>query len=329
MAGLNTSFFKPLGQSSGTVNPSNGSFTGYQGSTYTPSSAPPVPFTSSGAASQASQPWRTPQGYTPTPSQSGYDVAGMARQTVQQYTPDLLGIDAQRARGEALAQFLGGTYYPGKEQGLRNTYDIGNRNADLDLAGIGVQRGAANRDAKYYQDLLDLMPYYKGYSDRELATSLREAARQGNMERLGINSDYTNRGAFFSGMRGIKNYNSYLSQAAAEDRANTGYGRDMLSQREKTLGLERSKAMTGDQLAQLDIDAQRVGLNRESLRNALEQGLNSLGYDKFMSLSQLMEMRASTDAAKRDLANQIFESILSNGQALASGQLGGAYANGG
>ncbi len=267
----------------------------------------------------AAQPQYNPQ------VQANQQYRSMINTIGSQYAPDQAMVERERARNEAAAAYKNANYYPQKEAGLRQDYALNMRGADLDLKGIGVDRGAANRDAAYYQNLLALMPQYRGLSKRELETALGEARRQGTMERLGINSDYTSRGAYFSGMRSLKQYNSMLGQGAAEARANTGYDRDMLGFTEKELGLNRSKAMTGDTLARLDIDAQRVGLSRDKYKAAMEQGLASLGYDKFMDLNQLMAMRDSTDAKQRAIAEQIAQQIYMNGQAITSGALGGAY----
>lgn len=303
------------------VNPSTGAST-----TYTP------PVGSSFQTQNTPTPYAPGYAQTPTPSymktpqQMQYESTAQAaaRAAAAQSLPDILYGGQERARYDAQIPFVDANYGQ-RESALRADYGANMRNADLDLNAIGVRRGAANRDAGYYQGLLELMPYYANLSGKERERALGEARRQGHMERLGIGSDYTNRGAYFSGMRSIKSYNSILGQQAQELGAEIGYGRDMLGQREKTMGLERSKAMTGDQLALLDIDAQKVGVSRDKYKAALEQGLASLGYDKFMSLEQLYRQRDAADFQTQKLIDQVLNSAYNAGNALQSGQVGGAY----
>ena len=313
-------FTKPptLGQN---VNGSTGSYTGYSPTAGTPSNVP-TPYAP--GYNGTNSPFKyTPQQQAAN-TQYRADAAAAARAAAAQALPDILYGGQERARYDAQIPFVDANYGQ-RESAMRADYNANMRNADLDLAGIGVRRGAANRDAGYYQGLLELMPYYANLSGKERERALGEARRQGHMERLGIGSDYTNRGAYFSGMRSIKSYNSILGQQAQELGAEIGYGRDMLGQREKTMGLERSKAMTGDQLALLDIDAQKVGVSRDKYKAALEQGLASLGYDRFMSLEQLYQQRDSADFQTQKLIDQVLNSAYNAGSALSSGQVGGAY----
>lgn len=306
------------------VNPSTGASTSYTpspGGTFTTQNVP-TPYAPGYNGSSSPFKYTPQQQAANTQYQSAYTNA--INQGLTNALPELTYGAAERARLEAQGAFLGGNYGQ-RESALRADYGANMRNADLDLNAIGVRRGAANRDAGYYQGLLELMPYYANLSGKERERALGEARRQGHMERLGIGSDYTNRGAYFSGMRSIKSYNSILGQQAQELGAEIGYGRDMLGQREKTMGLERSKAMTGDQLALLDIEAQKVGVSRDKYKASLEQGLASLGYDRFMSASDLLQKLNSSDYQQAQLARQILESATAAGNALSSGQFGGAY----
>lgn len=306
------------------VNPSTGSYTGYTpspGGTFT-TQGTPTPYAP--GYNGSSSPFQYSPQQQAANTQYRADAAAAARAAAAQALPDILYSGSESARYGAQIPFVD-TNYGQRESALRSDYNANMRGADLDLNSIGVKRGAANRDAAYYQGLLDLMPYYSNLSQKELDRALGEARRQGTMDRLGINSDYTGRGSYFSGMRSLKNYNSILAQGAQELGANIGYGRDILGQREKTMGLERSKAMTGDQLALLDIDAQRVGVSRDKYKAALEQGLASLGYDKFMSLEQLYRQRDSADYQTQKLIDQVLNSAYNAGNALQSGQVGSAY----
>ncbi len=314
MAGLTFGSTRPLGfgQAPQSYTPgAGGMFTTQQAGT-------PTPFA----------PGYTPPSYKSPQAYQNQNAAQTARSVFQSgftnAAPEFTYNAAERARAEALAGLQSGNFAD-REAALRADYSANIRGSQLDDQAIGVRRGAANRDAGYYQGLLDLMPYYANLSGKELERALGEARRTGTMERLGIDSDYTGRGSYFSGMRSLKNYSSILGQQAQELGANIGYGRDVLGQREKTMGLERSKAMTGDQLALLDIEAQKNGGSRDKYKASLDQGLASLGYDRFMSMDQLFQKLNSADYQQAQLARQIIDSALAAGNALQSGQLGSAY----
>lgn len=306
------------------VNPSTGASTSYTpspGSTFTTQNVP-TPYAPGYNGSSSPFEYTPQQQAANTQYQQTYRDA--INQGITNAGPELTYNAAERARLEAQAGFLGGNYGQ-RDAALRADYNANMRGADLDLGAIGVRRGAANRDSAYYQQLLDLMPYYANLSAKERERALGANKQQGTMERLGIGSDYTNRGAFFSGMRSLKSYDSILREQNQNMGAEIGYGRDMLGQREKTMGLERSKAMTGDQLALLDIEAQKVGVSRDKYQASLQQGLASLGYDKFMSMSDLLAKLNSSDYQQAQIARQIIDSATAAGNALQSGQVGGAY----
>ena len=65
-----------------------------------------------------------------------------------------------------------------------------------------------------------------------------------------------------------------------------------------------------------------MGLTREKLQNALTQGMNALGYDKFMSMDQLQKLKDSGDQQALELWNKIIQA----GTAIADGAAGDAYA---
>lgn len=233
-------------------------------------------------------------------------------------------LDSQNAVARAQQEALSGAkagLFDSRETGLRNDYNLGMRGLDLDQQGIGIDRGAAQRDQAYYTNLLALLPQYRGLSKDELDATLRSAAQQGNMERIGINSEYTGRGAFLTPMRGVKNYNSLLSQANAEDKANIGYQRDMLGLTEKELGLTRSRDMSGDTLKKLDLESARLGISREKLQNTLEQGLAQLGYNRYVNLNTLLN---GVDGQNAEAYLKILQQAYQIGMGLDSGGIGNA-----
>lgn len=323
MAGLGFSYVRSPGLGSGAnVNPSTGGST-----TYTPS-----PF-------NVQQQTSTPTPYAPGAAQSPFKYTPEQQAQNSQYqqtyrdalnsqitnaAPELTYNAAERARLQATQGLAAGSFAD-REASLRADYGANLRGLGLDQNAIDVRRGANARDAAYYQNLLGLMPYYQNLSAKELERALGSSRQQGTMERLGINSDYTSRGAFFSGMRTIKNIDSAMSEQNRNTSANIGYGRDMLGQTEKTMGLERSKAMTGDQAALLDIEAQKLGVSRDKYAASLQQGLASLGYDKFMSMSDLIGKLNSSDYQQAQLARQIIDAASAAGQAALDGTLGNAY----
>lgn len=64
---------------------------------------------------------------------------------------------------------------------------------------------------------------------------------------------------------------------------------------------------------QLDVQGKALGLDKETLRNTLNQGLARLGVDTFLNVNDLMDQMMSNDLQKAGIAQQIFNNALEYG----------------
>jgi len=76
---------------------------------------------------------------------------------------------------------------------------------------------------------------------------------------------------------------------------------------EAGLNKDEQQARLRDRLQALDINARRLGVNREELQNRLQTALANLGLDRQISQGQLADMMSSTDANIQQLWNTIFQ----------------------
>lgn len=165
---------------------------------------------------------------------------------------------------------------------LKNQY--GNQLAGLGLQGqrLDVQRAALGRQTPLLTTLHDLQ---NAGLNRNAAANLRD-----------LNSSLTSRGAFTS-----INGNSMRS-----DIANTLA--DQL--KESDTRFNEDIASVQDQNKFLDIQGQQLGLDRNQLKNSLEQGLARLGLQSMMDISQLQRLIDSNAIDQVMLGQQIFNSAI-------------------
>lgn len=89
----------------------------------------------------------------------------------------------------------------------------------------------------------------------------------------------------------------------AEDLARIGFDRQ---------GIENIRAGGNleDQKKQLNLRAWQMGLDEDTLKNTLQQGLNRIGIDTAMSVGDLMDALTSNDLQARQVAEQIYTTAL-------------------
>lgn len=228
----------------------------------------------------------------------------------------------------AYATDPGLAYYQGL-QGLMQTRAAGadaylneqtnflNRNYAIDLAkqglrlqGIDIDRAANTRDLDHLgiQETIARQRHGLGIrgTNFDEADINRQAA--GDMRRL--NSDATARMAFTAPGVNEGRQDITSAQQSAIDRLNTVTREGIhLDLNERLVGLWHQRDQVKDTGAKLDLAAKAVGLDRDSLKLQLEQGLAKLNFDRVMNADQLIEGLFSTDAGIRqrslDIANQI------------------------
>jgi hypothetical protein len=172
------------------------------------------------------------------------------------------------------------------EQSIRNQLQM----LGLDRTDVGTDRRGIDAD----RHLIGLQRGFAG-EDRDISTS--EAKRVGKDRKLDINSDYTQRGAWFAPRRRTRQESNEQEMQATIQSANLGY-------RERIANLDRQATEADLREAKLDtlmqrlslrendlgIDLQRLGLDRRRLEQSLQYGLTMLGFDERMSLDNLMGM---------------------------------------
>lgn len=240
------------------------------------------------------------------------------------YAPDMAYNAFQRdmAGQDAAAQ---ARYFGQQEGGLRTDYNLGIRSLGIDERSLGIDRGGAQRDIGYYQQMLGNMGQHRDLAGRDLLNQWTKLQRQGNAERIGINSDATARGSWLGPMREFKYKDSYDQQRTAAEGARIGYDSNMLGLSEKEAGLKKSLGGSQDAYAKLGLESERLGVQRDKLKANLDQGLAQLGYNRFTSSQQLLERMASSNRADAEMARKIFEEAVGLTNSLSGGQFASAY----
>lgn len=198
---------------------------------------------------------------------------------------------------------------------LNSNYQLGNREIDLQLAGVGFDRERNElRRQGIGLDRADIGAQ-RGFNQRDLDMTLADALAGGVRKTRQNNSDATARGAWFAPMRGIRNDDIRFDTQMAGDRARLGYDRDTqaLNSREGQLGLDEKGLDIANR--ELDNQAAKLGLNRDQLRATLDQGIAQLGLQGQISTNQLMNQLASGDLQHAQLIQGILQDIMSSGMA--------------
>lgn len=270
-----------------------------------------------------------------TPFQKDQDTYRSIENLVgSQYGGEYQGLYGQLNTGRA-RQGFNNTWNQQQQGYAQNDYNLNMRGNALDSQNIGLQReslgidaGGAQRDTAYYQNLLGMMPQYRGLANDSYQNTLQKLILAGETERRGINSDATGRGAWFAPMRGANIADSTRSQELGSQAAGTAYQGDLMGLQEKELGLGRNFGGAQDSQAKiaiaqrgLDIDAQRLGITADRYKADLQKGLDQLGYQNFMSLEDLYALENSTDAKSKQLAAQIKQQAYE----IAKGSMGSQY----
>lgn len=237
------------------------------------------------------------------------------------YAPDMQAARNQADRARATLPFQS-SYYDNQRGGLYGENDIANRGIGLQEQGLGIDRNANNRDAAYYQNLLNILGQQRDIVGMEFTNTRQQLQDRAATDVRGTNQQATAGGSWLAPERMaqvsdiFKNYDTSLQSAELSRRSG------VLGYNEKEFGLEKSKAETGDKNQKLDIMAQQYGLDREKLKLNLDQGLANLGYQQYMNTGDLLDKIDSSNAQEAAVARQILESVLQSGHAFNSGAVG-------
>lgn len=305
-----------------------------------------------GSVAQASKPNYLTNPNSPTPSfvQGGAGTEASRPTSIFDRARDALGFAAtlygpdtaynnwQQGSLQSSLNMLGANYADNQRYANQD-YGLAMRGLGLDRQALDVERannridaGAAQRDINYYAQLLQMMPQYRSLSNQDYGNTLAQIGREGEMERKGIASEYTGRGAWFTPFHRINRENSQQAQMQAETKARIGYERDILGLNEKELGLTRNKGQAQDQAgkvanreALLNIEGARLGLTGEQLKNELDKTLANLGYSNFIDATQLLDQLAGSNRDRADIAMSIYDQAIKFMELAGGGQLGSIY----
>lgn len=243
--------------------------------------------------------------------------------------PTIAGFQADSALAGANLGLVNSNY--GAQRGFANRdYDLGVRENNLGYASLGLDREANNLKLADYQldrqnvgidrrgvgVTQDYINKMRGFAGDTLSQQLYDAMRQGVYRTVQNNSQATANGAWFAPMRQFENQNIYGDTMNAGNQARTGYNKQIagfdrdsananldlerLDVREKGIDNDEQRVATANR--QLDIQAQKLGLNSEQLRLALDKGLQNLGVQNATSVNQIMAGLASNNAQVQQVA---------------------------
>ncbi len=216
----------------------------------------------------------------------------------------------------------------------------------FDLSDIGIQGRGLDVDQRQAQALRDLLHQQQGFTNQgyDLASQLLGIQREGigadfDQGKRAAVSDATVRGAI--GAPGLQT--DYNTLAGTRDRAiagnetqlkQAGLSRDeSLAGLENQLtnnwmdfdriglgreGLENDKGRVGLKGKALDLEAEKLGITADELRQKLNNGLAQLGLQGQINADQLLAKKAGAVGGVFDSVNEVMRLAL---------QLGGQYGN--
>lgn len=264
----------------------------------------------------------------------------------QMYAPDMAALDNYGANLQRqLQRGDGGAGAAGRAAANRN-YDIGMRQIGLQREGLDIDRGAANRQMGYYDQLggiqgrqldnsLGLLSQQRGFagdsymnqlatfdtqgrgidanSAREQEMMMSAAIAGGAVASQGVRSDKS----FIEGER--TRAQSLLNNQRTEAKIN--YQERLANLDSQTRGLlldhelnqlsnAEQKARLGDRLKQLDLTARQYDLNAEQLAANLQSAIDSIGAGESLRVGQLMDAINSNNAQKAQVGLQVVEQLM-------------------
>lgn len=240
------------------------------------------------------------------------------------YAPGLQAAAGQRDRARATLPFMS-DYYDSQRGYQQREHDLGMSGIGLQQEGLGIDRVANQRDAAYYQNLLNVLNQQRDIVGMNFTNQRQQLQDTAATNVRGTNQASTAAGNWLGPERMaqvsdiFKNYDTSLQDAELARRSG------ILGLNKEEFGLEKSKAETGDRAAKLDIMAKQYGLDAGKLNLALEQGLGNLGYQQYMNAGDLLDKIDSSNAQEAAVARQILDAVWQSGKAFSSGAMGDYY----
>lgn len=215
-------------------------------------------------------------------------------------------------------------------RGLNEDFGFSNRLNNLDIAGNQIDRNAAQRvlnSGGLYDVQQQGLDASRGLLGRELANQMRgfgfdqsTATRAAKTNLRGSISDAAARGAAQN--EGLRNkvtdiygnlYDQFGQINVGREGARISNERGKISLNNQQAGLTENKAQARDRTAQIDLQAQRLGISGEQLRNNLTRGLEKLGIDKRVNTNALIDGLMSKSAETKQQALQLYYQALDYG----------------
>lgn len=228
--------------------------------------------------------------------------------------PIFAAYDAQEARKREMLGQLG-SQYGRRRTNLNREYGFDMRDLGLNERDIGIDRGENQADR-------DLFNALKGTARESFDNDISQIRSKADQDRLLTDSEYIGRGAWFSPRRKTKQGWIDEGQEQAEKDRQIGF-------RESILNLDRKLTGTRARDAKLDIMAERVGIDRERLKERLDFGLAQLGWDQYTNTNQLLDQLDGLDAQRYDAIMQVLTSIIEASNNYTGGAVGDAITQAG
>lgn len=201
-----------------------------------------------------------------------------------------------------------GSQYGRRRTNLQREYGFDMRDLGLNERDIGIDRGENQADR-------DLFNALKGTARESFDNDIAQIQSKADQDRLLTDSEYIGRGAWFSPRRQTKQGWIDEGQEQAEKDRQIGF-------RESILNLDRKLTGTRARDAKLDIMAERVGIDRDRLKERLDFGLAQLGWDQYTNTNQLLDALDGMDVQRYDAIMQILTSIIEASNNWTGGAVG-------
>lgn len=205
---------------------------------------------------------------------------------------------------------LTGQQFDNTAAGLNANYGFDVRSLGLKQAGMALEKGSTERLGGLLGSRLDMANQMRQFLDPEFAMRDAEARRGTAYEAFKNKAETRGRGAMGSeGFRAdqtdIKSRGDFTSEELYRQ-----YQRDVLRANDDIRGAGEAVAQNKDNVRQLDIQAQQLGVDRERLASNLQLGLQRLGLDRQISVNELLQRMGSNRVDYQMLGQRIFQEAL-------------------
>lgn len=196
------------------------------------------------------------------------------------------------------------------QQQMNANYGFDARSLGVKEAGLGIDRGAIDRLNPLLDSRLQMAQQMRGFLEPELNARTDETWRNMDFEKFKSQAETRSRGAI--GSEGFREDTKDIEKKAqfGVDELYRSYQRDVLRANDDIGGAWENIQKNKDAKAQLDLQAQQLGIDRERLASSLQLGLQRLGLDTQMSVNELLQRMNSNRTDYQMLGQKIFDQAL-------------------